>query len=136
MLSLSLWKLEDHFLWKYYGLLSHLKTNCNMNNFLIEHMENWKGWIKGRLIYFFQFCFISIRVPFNWIFNSLKNYWTTSTICWSERTAFVVFLEKSKVWVPLIQCFPIYFDRLPQNQNPLPILDLLKNEITLSWYFS
>ena len=36
------------------------------------------------------------------ICNFLKNYLTTSTICRSERTAFVVFLEKSKVHMPLI----------------------------------
>ena len=35
------------------------------------------------------------------IFNFLQNYLTTSTICRSERTAFIVFLEKSKVWIPL-----------------------------------
>ena len=35
------------------------------------------------------------------ICNFLKNYLTTSTICMSERTAFVVFLEKSKVRIPL-----------------------------------
>ena len=36
------------------------------------------------------------------ICNFLKNYLTTSTICMSERTAFVVFLEKSKVRIPLL----------------------------------
>ena len=38
---------------------------------------------------------------------ALKNYLTISTICRPERTAFVVFLEKSKVQIPLIYslCF-------------------------------
>ena len=36
-----------------------------------------------------------------WVFNFSKNYLTTSTICGSERTEFVVFLEKSKVWISL-----------------------------------
>ena len=35
------------------------------------------------------------------ICNFLKNHLTTSAICRSERTAFVVFLEKSKVRIPL-----------------------------------
>ena len=37
-----------------------------------------------------------------WVFNFLKNYLTASNICRPERTAFIVFLEKSKVWVHLI----------------------------------
>ena len=37
------------------------------------------------------------------ICNFLRNYLTTSTICRSEMTAFVVFLEKCKVRIPLIQ---------------------------------
>ena len=36
------------------------------------------------------------------ICNFLKNYLTTSTICTSERTAFVVFLEKYKLQIPLL----------------------------------
>ena len=35
------------------------------------------------------------------ICNFFKNHLTTSTICRSERSAFVVFLEKSKVRIPL-----------------------------------
>ena len=40
------------------------------------------------------------------IYNFLKNYLTASTICMSERTAFVVFLEKSKVRIPLLYIIP------------------------------
>ena len=36
------------------------------------------------------------------ICNFLIKHLTTSTICRSERTAFVVFLEKSKVRIPLL----------------------------------
>ena len=36
-----------------------------------------------------------------WICNFLKNYLITSTICWSEKTAFIVFLKKSKVRIAL-----------------------------------
>ena len=36
------------------------------------------------------------------ICNFLKNYLIKSTICRSERTAFVVFLEESKVRIPLL----------------------------------
>ena len=46
------------------------------------------------------------------ICNFLKNYLTTSTICRSERTAFVVFLEKSKVRIPLINIHTYYVDIL------------------------
>ena len=39
------------------------------------------------------------------ICNFLKNYLTTSIICMSERTAFVVFLKKLKVWIVWIALF-------------------------------
>ena len=35
-----------------------------------------------------------------------KKYFTSSTICKSERTAFVIFLEKSKVRMPLMAQLP------------------------------
>ena len=43
------------------------------------------------------------------ICNFLKNYLTTSTICRSERTAFVVFLGNFKVRIPLVVILKFMF---------------------------
>ena len=45
------------------------------------------------------------------ICNVLKNYLTTSTICRSENTAFVVFLGNSKVRIPLLNIVIVIVNR-------------------------